>query len=168
MIPRIRLTETALTATSKEPRPVRFSVSPQGAKFELDGIAVEHFGKTFDLSPGPHSVLVSPPKKDDPCCDAVSATVQVVPLDKDSPTQVQNIALKLKFRPATVRLVGAPEGASATCGNFVTVSAGGSAEAKLNEGIWTGACNFMSDGTTKAQTRSIRAGVANAINWPTE
>jgi serine/threonine protein kinase len=164
----VRPVGTGPTAdTPSGPRKVKFAVSPVGAKLEVAGTPVD-WTSELSLPLGSHSYALIPPQGET-CCDRVDSSFTVSPPSKDKPDEPQKVMLRLKGRPATVVLEGAPSDGTVFCVPFGSLPAGASRDnvALPNDAVeWTGPCTFSSADTNATHTVTIRAGARNPISWP--
>jgi len=157
--PALPLTGTA-PATART-RKVRFRVNPGGARLLLDGRVVD-WSAAFELTPGTHSLRAEMPPGN-LCCEPRSRSIAVTAPPGERPGEVQTFVVNLPFRRARARLLNAPAGASVSCGNGLTVPAGGAGQVRMNRVAWSGSCTQSPGGLRTGVT--LRAGEMAAIVW---
>jgi serine/threonine-protein kinase len=147
----------------KARRKVKLTLMPPGAKVRVDGSEIDWFGKPFhELTVGSHTVEGFMPD-DNPCCVAVTMSIQVSEPPVDKPDERQTFRIPLTFRDARVTLTGAPTGAAVSCDNGLVFGAGGGSS-RMNDVQKKASCTFMPGG--KRQSITLVAGTGTAIPWP--
>ena len=146
-------------------RKVQFSLIPKGALLTIDGQSEgDMFGRTLDLTPGPHAVHVTLPPGSR-CCKPRDTSVTVTAPLPDKADEVQRFTVMLEPLPSTVTLSGGPPGGQYACPSIrLAGTSGGMSTVTLPEPSWAGTCEFSPGG--KRATVLLQAGEANSIPWP--
>jgi hypothetical protein len=156
------------SAAAPTVRPVRFYISPKGARLFIDGTEEKRWLSTpVPLSVGNHAVEVTP--NDANCCQKSSTTVVVEAPPSDKPDAEKPVYLQMQLNPAAVTLAAsAPRGASVFCPEIgLTVPAGVSVSAKLRDAQQMVTCSFLApDRPTRQHTVTLEAGGMKVIPWP--
>jgi len=131
-------------------RPVNIVISGvKATKVKIDGQAPQDvFGKTIDLTVGPHSLSFEPPWPE--CCLAPDKPVTI---PEGNTTYTVNVTVS--FRPAVISLSGTP-GTSLSCGAFGKLSEPGDLQVTVSRESTLAECTvFPPAGTGEPTTKKV-------------
>ncbi|NUP05842.1 MAG: serine/threonine protein kinase [Polyangiaceae bacterium] len=154
---------TSSAAAGGGERLVKFQISPRTASLTIDGQTVTP-GVAVPLKVGAHQAMITP-QAGDTSCEPWTAphSVSVGGRGENEPEEL-TLKIGLSWRPAEVKLQGAPAGGVAQCGT-VTLTPGATVKVPMNAPSWEPSCKFMHEGTFTEGTVRFLAGKSRDVPW---